>query len=162
MLEAPVVVVTGGGGGGGGGGGAGCVVGVVVGVDVDAGGGELPGAAAAGAAVGAAAGAPAAGVAGAAAPEAVERDEADCVDVLATEAVPEAEVPELVGGEPGVAAAAWDPEGAPPCSALSCDWVDAIDECNCVMPAFSRAISAATAAAWAVLPVVVGGAVFTE
>ena len=161
MLEAPVVVVTGGGGGGGGG--AGCVVGVVVGVGVGAGAGELPGAGAAcGAALGAAAAAPPEGAAGAAVPDAVVRDEADCVDVLATEAVPEAEVPELVGA-PGVAVAAdRGDEGVPACSALSSDWVEAIDECNWVIPAFSRAISAATAAAWAVLPVVVGGAVFTE
>ena len=160
MREAPVVVVTGGGGGGGGG--AGCVVGVVVGVGVGAGAGELPGAGADGAAgLGVAAAAPPEAAAGAAAPDAVVRDEADCVDVFATEAVPEAEVPMLVG-EPGVGAANVDAEGLPVCSALSCDWVDAIDECNWVMPAFSRAISAATAAAWAVLPVVVGGAVFTE
>ncbi len=71
-------------------------------------------------------------------------------------------MPELVGAEPDAAGDAGDPDGAPACSVLSWDWVDAIDECNCVMPAFSRAISAATAAAWAVLPVLAGGAVFTE
>jgi hypothetical protein len=51
---------------------------------------------------------------------------------------------------------------APVCSAFSCCCVEAIDAWSCPMPAFSRAISAATAVACADVPPFVSGAVLTE
>ena len=84
--------------------------------------------------------------------------------MLATETVPALEVLESAGeGPAGVALpGGCDVDPPPACSALICASVDEMDECSCVMPVFSRVISAATAAACVDLPVAVGGAVFTE
>ena len=120
--------------------------------------------AAAGAALGVAAAVAPGGVAGAAAGAAALGDD-EVSDPPPPAAAAVFEVPEfgpVDPVDPGGADVGRVVDCAPVCRALSCCSVEAIDVWSCPMPALSRAISAATAAACADLPVFVGGAVLTE
>jgi len=104
----------------------------------------------------------AAGAAGATGPApAAAGCEADPPDgeLLATDAPPAAVVAALDAADAVVDAGL---AAAPACNALICCSVEEMEECSCAIPDFSLAISAATAAACAVLPGLVAGAVFTE
>jgi len=136
---------------------------VVVGVGAGAGAEEADAAGAAAAVGVAAAGAApppvgATGEAGAPAPVPVEEEPGDD-EVLAADAPPPAVVPALDAADAVVDAGL---AAALACNALICCMVEEMEECSCAIPDFSLAISDATAAACAVLPVLVAGAVFTE
>ena len=140
--------------------GAGAGDGAGLGVDAAA---DWP--AAAGAALGVAAAVAPGGVAGAAAGAAALGDDEVSVDPPPPAAAAVFEVPEFAPADPvdpGVDDVGRVVDCAPVCSAFSCCSVEAIDVWSCPMPTFSRAISAATAAACADFPVFVGGAVLTE